>query len=145
MRMSRLGAWGIWVGGIALAAWLGISCGGEQQVERSKNGGTEPVAAPLEIPDDLPRYPGAKVISFDNESFEDGLTASFESPDPAEKIEAFYDEQLPAQGWAIEVAKHLDDGYIIFANKSGVEVNVDVMRGGGMTKIELSLYPHEEE
>ena len=146
--MRRHRTW--WRGlGVCLVTcgWL-LACGGEPASEPEPaevEEEFEEAFGPAQIPDDLPRYPGAVIVAFDNESFEDGLTASFQSADPAEKVQEFFTLQLPAHGWTIEIAKALHDAYIIFANKSGLEANIDIMKRGTGTAIDLSVYPYEEE
>ena len=143
---------------LALAGWLGFACGGKPEVEPVQVAQAvapaveleqaeedAPVAGVTLIPEDLPRYPGATLVDLDNESYEEGLTVTFESPDPVDTIRAFYDRELPAAGWAIEVSKRISDAYIIFAHKGNVEANIDVTEGGPSTTIEWSLYPFEEE
>ena len=143
---------------LALAGWLGFACGGKPEVEPvqavqavapaeelEEAEEDAPVARVSMIPEDLPRYPGATLLDMDNESFEEGLTVTFESPDPVDSIRAYYDRELPAAGWQIEVSKRISDAYIIFAHKGDVEANIDVTEGGPTTTIEWSLYPFEEE
>ena len=62
-----------------------------------------------------------------------------------DQIRAFYDRELPAAGWEIEVAKRISDAYIVFAHKGDIEANIDVTEGGETTSIEWSLYSYEEE
>ena len=140
---------------LALAGWLGFACGGKPEVEAvqavapaeelEEAEEDAPVARVSMIPEDLPRYPGATLLDMDNESYEEGLTVTFESPDPVDTIRAYYDRELPAAGWQIEVSKRISDAYIIFAHKGDVEANIDVTEGGPTTTIEWSLYPYEEE
>ena len=136
-RMARIRA-------VALTVGLALACGGEQTPAPTAGEGAGASAAIVEIPDDLPRYPAATIVEFDNESYEDGVMASFESSDPMEQIRAFFDRELPAQGWEIEVAKRLGDAYILFANKDKIEVNIDITEGEPTT-IEVSVYAYEPE
>ncbi len=147
-NMRRHRTW--WQGlGVCLVTcgWL-LACGGEpasepEQAEAEEE--FEEAFSLAQIPDDLPRYPGAEIAAFDNDSYEEGLTASFQSTDPAEKVHEFFTRQLPAHGWTIEIAKQLQDAYIIFANKGDIEVNIDVVKQDAGTTIELSMYLYEED
>ncbi len=136
------------IGAFVLAGWLGLA-GGEkprdETIERVEAAGDVPPAAVRLIPEDLPHYPNATLLDMDTESYEEGLTVTFESPDSVDQIRAFYDRELPAAGWEIEVAKRISDAYIVFAHKGDVEANIDVTEGGETTSIEWSLYPYEAE
>ena len=132
---------------LVTCGWL-LACGGEPASEPERAEAEEEFEEAFslaQIPDDFPRYPGAVIAAFDNDSYEDGLTASFQSADPAEKVQEFFTRQLPAHGWTIEIAKQLQDAYIIFANKGDIEVNIDVVKQDAGTTIELSMYLYEED
>ncbi len=136
------------IGALVLAGWLGLACGEKPQGETIELVEVEvdvPPGAVRLIPEDLPRYPNATLLDVDTESYEEGLTVTFESPDPVEQIRAFYDRELPAAGWEIEVAKRISDAYIILAHKGEMEANIDVTEGRETTSIEWSLYPYEAE
>ncbi len=138
----------ICIGAFVLAGWLGLACGENPRGETNERVEAElevPPRAVRLIPDDLPRYPAATLLDMDTETYEEGLTITFESPDSVDQIRAFYDRELPAAGWEIEVAKRISDAYIIFAHKGEVEANIDVTEGGETTSIEWSLYPYEAE
>jgi hypothetical protein len=136
------------IGAVVLAGWLGLACGEKprgEPIERVEAEVELPPRAVRLIPEDLPRYPAATLLDMDTETYEEGLTVTFESPDSVDQIRAFYDRELPAAGWEIEVAKRISDAYIIFAHKGEVEANIDVTEGGETTSIEWSLYPYEAE
>ncbi len=143
---------------LAMAGWLGFACGGKPEVEPvqavqavapaeelEEAEEDAPVARVSMIPEDLPRYPAATLVDVDSESYEEGLTVRFESPDSVDAIRAFYDRELPATGWEVEVAKRISDAYIILVHKGEVEASIDVTEGGTTTTIEWSLYPYEPE
>ncbi len=136
---------------LVLAGCLGFACGGKPEVEPAlaveaveAEAGELPPAVRM-IPEDLPRYPAATLVDVDSESYEEGLTVRFESPDSVDAIRAFYDRELPATGWEVEVAKRISDAYIILVHKGEVEASIDVTEGGTTTTIEWSLYPYEPE
>ena len=136
------------IGAFVLAGWLGLACGEKprgETIERVEAEVEVPPRAVRLIPEDLPRYPAATLLDMDTESYEEGLSVTFESPDSVDQIRAFYDRELPAAGWEIEVAKRISDAYIILAHKGEMEANIDVTEGGETTSIEWSLYPYEAE
>ena len=136
------------IGAFVLAGWLGLACGEKprgETIERVEAEVEVPPRAVRLIPEDLPRYPAATLLDMDTETYEEGLTVTFESPDSVDQIRAFYDRELPAAGWEIEVAKRISDAYIILAHKGEMEANIDVTEGRETTSIEWSLYPYEAE
>lgn len=142
----------VWIVGSLTVLWVLAGCGADDPtptpapaaIESAAPGGAE-VAVPLGIPEDLPRYPGAELVSFDNESYAEGLTATFETSDSAEDVGRYFDRELATAGWKVEVARHLEDIYVMFVNKDGVEVNIDVSRELDVTRIDLNIYGHEDE
>ena len=136
------------IGAFVLVGWLSLACGEKRRGETIELVEVEvdvPPGAVRLIPEDLPRYPNATLLDMDTETYEEGLTVTFESPDSVDQIRAFYDRELPAAGWEIEVAKRISDAYIVFAHKGDMEANIDVTEGGETTSIEWSLYPYEAE
>ena len=136
------------IGAFVLVGWLSLACGDKRRGETIEGVEVEvdvPPGAVRLIPEDLPRYPNATLLDMDTETYEEGLIVRFESPDSVDQIRAFYDRELPAAGWEIEVAKRISDAYIVFAHKGDVEANVDVTEGRETTSIEWSLYPYEAE
>lgn len=82
---------------------------------------------PADWPEDLPVYPGAKLVSRTGD-FSDGYILDYESSDAPSKIEDFYRESLVKNGWEIEVERRIDDRLALFANKDKREVNIDVFQ-----------------
>ena len=100
------------------------------------------IIVPNNIPNDFPRYPGMSITELDNDSYDQGLFAKFISPGSVDEIGAFYDEAFPKAGWTVSVSRRLSDRKILFADKAGLEVNVDIIEGDPQ-RIELTLYPHD--
>ncbi len=147
---DRVSSRAAWIVGSLTVLWVLAGCGADDPtptpaaIESAAPGGAE-VAVPMGIPEDLPRYPRAELVSFDNESYAEGLTATFETSDSAEEVGRYFDRELATAGWKVEVARRLDDIYVMFVNKDGVEVNIDVSRERDATRIDLNIYVHEDE
>ncbi|MFQ5513617.1 MAG: hypothetical protein ACE5FG_04210 [Myxococcota bacterium] len=105
-----------------------------------------PVAiVPDDVPDYFPRYPGAELVELDRESYDEGLVARFSTDGPFDSIQQFYEQELGPRGWQISVQRRLDDRFILFADRGPLEMALEIFRAGPPHRIELSLYPLEDE
>ena len=138
----RSKGWG-WIVGVA----IGLACSPQPDVpdvELEERAGAYP-DVPDEIPADFPRYPDAELVSFDNTTFDQALTASFETSDSLAQIQAFYARELPASGWQLDVERRIDDRFIFYAGKGGLELNLEIFVAGPPRKIVMALYSPEPD
>lgn len=160
MSVGRLRLSGI---SIALGACLALGCGSEESEKPAGATSEAPAAgaaapAPMEnraapsdfaalptvdlpgnFPQDVPRYPGARVVkaSFDTES-ESNWVAQFSTPDDPDKIYANLADVFAAQGWSTE-RSDASDGIILYANKGDRSVTYALQSVKGETAVSLII------
>src|SRR5689334_5246119 len=61
------------------------------------------VLAPEGFPADAPRFPGARVEG--SSRIYPAVSILLETPEPEDRVAAWYSERLPAGGWAVEQRK----------------------------------------
>lgn len=68
------------------------------------------------FPQDMPIYPTAKLVGVGKS--DKGAVAGFDSNEAPQKIAAFYQKQLPAQGWTVKSARISKQGGVLNGAKN---------------------------
>jgi len=138
---------------VGLGITFALACGGESaptaptpttSEEKNSAPGTSAVVVPDSIPDDFPRHPSMTVLDLDNTTYGQGLVVKFESDAALADLRAFYEKQFPASGWHISVSREIDDRLVFFADKGGLEVDLEIFKQEPH-RIEMSLYAPDPE
>ncbi|MBI5232174.1 MAG: hypothetical protein HY876_08430 [Coriobacteriales bacterium] len=91
---------------------------------------------PADFPTDAPVYPGAKVVA----SYEQGTGAAksyvvtFETADPASKVNDWYVTEIEAKGWTIDTKANQGENYILNATKGTQRLALTIAADQGQAK-----------
>jgi hypothetical protein len=159
---ARLGSW---VSAAALAALLGVACGGGETegaaegkaaqgeaapawtVEATPSPGAavkpqseavpQPVSRelPADFPEDVPQYPGAEIVGVRSAAGQ-GVSVSLTTADDVEKVASHFADGFAAQGWATDI-KRMPEGKAIFAEKDNRTCSAIVRSGDTGTLVDL--------
>jgi hypothetical protein len=91
-------------------------------------------ALPKGFPADVPRYPGAGVLSSMSQGNEMSMV-TFQTGDATDRVYEFYDTKLRAGGWDIVSELTTPQMRMISGKKSDRQANVTVISGDGKTTI----------
>jgi len=110
-------------------------------VSEQKMGGD--LALPKEFPKDVPAYPGAKieqniVLGADNHTL-----IKF-APDPVQKVFAFYEDKLVANGWKIGSKVQEKDGGTITSHKGDLSCVLLMSSDRNGTLIQLTVVKQKQ-
>lgn len=112
---------------------VGKEGGKEFTYEVSGGGGA---AVPQSFPDDIPRYPGATVLSSMIQG--NAMTmVTFQSGDAAERVYEFFGSELRKGGWDIENEMSTPQMRLISGRKNGRQANVTVVSDEGKSTISV--------
>ena len=96
-----------------------------------QNGATQTAGTKAELPagfpKDVPIYPAAQVIF--SQSVAGTFTVSWGVADEPAKVTAFYQQELPRQGWPIASSLPEGDKMMLYAMKGGRSVTVAIEPG----------------
>jgi hypothetical protein len=156
---ARLGSW---VCAAALAALLGVACGGGEtegaageqaepapawtvEATPSPGAAVKPQAAavaqpvsrelPADFPEDIPQYPGAEILGVRTAAGQ-GVSVSLATADDVEKVASYYADGFAAQGWATDI-KRMPEGKAIFAEKDNRTSSAVVRSGDAGTLVDV--------
>ena len=91
----------------------------------------------VDLPDDLPLYPGAKIVQA-GDNIAGSVTLTLETSDPASTVVSKMAKLLEQSGWYIQKAsKETSDG--LFADKGGRTLSALIERKGDVTRISLLI------
>lgn len=110
---------------------VGKEGGKEFTYEVSGGGGA---AVPQSFPDDIPRYPGAAVLSSMIQG--NAMTmVTFQTGDETDRVYEFYGSKLRESGWNIENELSTPQMRLISGKKAGRQANVTVVSDEGKSTI----------
>jgi hypothetical protein len=143
--------------GLAAALPLALACGGEDSTPAESAGGSGDAAqieipeveipedVPVEVtmgampegyPSDLPTYPGATPTSSMLVPGGTGMLV-LSSKQPADAVFAFYQKELPAQGWSVDEV--VEDAMVVKASKGDRAATVKIGSAADATEIAIIL------
>jgi hypothetical protein len=100
-------------------------------------GGEGGVALPEGFPKDVPIYPGAKVLT--SVKTQDAMTVALQTSDQADKVSAFYKEQMKAGGWEIKTTMDMPQGTMLMGEKGGQALHAMVVSDNKATTVTLTV------
>ena len=96
------------------------------------------VALPEGFPDDVPLYPGAKIIVALTVPG-GGVMASFETADAPKKILDFYRRELPTKGWEVGQENSRGPTIQFQSKKRRQRLSTSIVAGDPMNKVTLTV------
>lgn len=89
------------------------------------------------LPPEIPRYPQAQLLSVESNSNNDSGSSRWQSPDPTNLIESYYQQQFTGNNWQITQAFTPDEqnNNTIMARREDLEVKVTVIPSSNMTDV----------
>ncbi len=93
---------------------------------------------PEGFPEDVPAFPGAKVV-MNSMSPDHGLMVMFKSSDAPQQIADFYKKRLHEEGWDLEQEAKVAGQHMLLAKKETRELNVLVGEGEEGAQIAVSV------
>ena len=92
----------------------------------------------VDLPDDVPIYPGAKIVMADERAGGGGVTLTFQTPDSPSDVFASLVKSFEAEGWSLQ----RNDGAAtktFFADKESRSLSVFVQEKDGTTSIDVMI------
>ncbi len=89
------------------------------------------VPLPDGFPSDVPIYAGATVVA--SMTLPGGMNVTLKTGDPQEKVRAYYETQLKANGWEVQATMNTADGAMLQTQKENRSVNVVIGRDEATT------------
>jgi len=115
-------------------AELKIEGKGGLRAQMNEKGG---VALPDGFPKDVPIYPGSAVTM--SASTKDGMQVVLKTPDPSDKVAAFYKEKLKGAGWELETSLSGEGSSMVSGKKDQRSVGAVVGRDSGGSAVTLMI------
>ena len=113
--------------------------GKDLAIEASDKGG---VALPKGFPDDIPRYPGAAVLSSMSQGDAEGMV-KLQTGDAIDRVYEFYDAKLRAGGWEIVGQVTTPEARMISGKKG--KRKVSMMMGGSKGKSSITVIYDDDQ
>ena len=106
-------------------------------------GGKGNVPLPEGFPDDVPVYPGAKVMT--SAKTKEGMTLVLTTSDPLQKAMEFYQGKLKTNGWDIQNTMNMPDGGMLSGTKEKRTCTLVVNHSNDQTIITISVSEKETQ
>ncbi len=96
---------------------------------------------PADWPNDVPAYTGATVTYSGSSNADEGTgySAVFSTKDDYTKVAAYYTNELPKQGWAIESTQNITGTTVMAATKDTRTISVAASTTDGETSITIGV------
>ena len=109
-------------------------------IKMSKQGGSAEIHKGF--PADVPIYPGSKVEA--SVMIQKNHQVTLSTPDPFNKVYAFYEEKLAQNGWKEEAKQRVENGGTIAAKKNMVTCGIIFATDEDKTTIHLTVFSEKQ-